>query len=136
MPVVLRKSLEKDLGALIQLAPQAQAFLDQAGVAAPAAFKIQLALEETIRNLIEHDPRSRITRIQVAIEVGAEAVTILLEDDGEPFDPRSAPPFDPAQPLESRAPNGMGVHLLRSFMDEIQYDRQGAFNQLRMVVGK
>ena len=134
MPPVLRKSLEKHLGALIGFAKEAQAFLDQAGVPAPAAFKVQLALEETIRNLIEHDPRSRITRIQVAIEAGAEAVTILLEDDGEPFDPRSAPPFDAAQPLASRAPNGMGVHLLRSLMNEIHYDRCGNFNQLRMVI--
>lgn len=136
MPPTLRKTLEKDLGELIALAPEAETFLNRAGVSGPAAFKVQLALEETIRNLIEHDPESRVKRIRVAIEVGAQAVTILLEDDGAPFDPSSAPPFDPARPLEARAPHGMGVHLLRTFMDEIHYGRQGEFNQLRLVVGK
>jgi len=134
MVEVLERSLDKSLPALIQLASEAQAFLAGAGVREPAMFKVQLALEETVRNLIEHSGASRTNRFQVRIEVGAGRVTIVLEDDGQPFDPDSAPPFDPSRPLAEREPHGMGVHLLRHFMQEIHYERLGAMNRLRMVV--
>jgi len=134
MPPVLQRSLDRSLPALIQLASEAQAFLAGAGVGESAAFKVQLALEETIRNLIEHAGVSRTGRFQVRIEVGAGRVTIVLEDDGQPFDPDSAPPYDPSRPLAEREPHGMGLRLLREFMQEIQYERLGSMNRLRMVV--
>jgi anti-sigma regulatory factor (Ser/Thr protein kinase) len=134
MPHVLQRTLDRSLPALIQLASEAQAFLAGAGVREPALFKVQLALEETIRNLIEHAGASRTGRFQVRIEVGSGRVTIVLEDDGQPFDPDSAPPYDPSRPLAKREPHGMGLHLLRHFMQEIHYERLGGMNRLRMVV--
>jgi len=70
----------------------------------------------------------------VAIRVEPERVAVTVEDDGLPFDPRTAPPFDPSQPLEARTGRGMGLHLLNQVMDEIHYERAGAGNRLRMVV--
>jgi serine/threonine-protein kinase RsbW len=134
MPFVLQKSLDKSLPALVGLAAEAQAFLTESGVREPVVFKVQLALEETVRNLIEHSADSLTDRFQVSLEVGSDQVVIVLEDDGPPFDPDSAPAFDPSQPLEARVPHGMGVHLLRHFMEEIHYERLGAKNRLRLVV--
>jgi len=134
MERVLRKSLDRNLPALIELASEVQTFLAGAGIGAPAQFKVQLGLEEAIRNLIEHGAEARTGRIEVAIEPGPGRVVIVLEDDGRPYDPRSAPAYDPSRPLAEREPNGMGVHLLRNFMEEIHYEREGAINRLRLVV--
>ena len=135
MPL-LRSSLAKTLAGLAGLASEADVFLAGAGLGGPVAFKVQLALEECIRNIIEHAGGSPETPIQVQIQAGPDRVVIVLEDDGQPFDPGSAPAFDPARELAGRAPNGMGVHLLRSLMDEIHYERLGSTNRLRLVVAR
>ena len=131
---VLRRSLAKTLPGLAGLAADAEVFLAGAGLDGPVAFKVQLALEEGIRNIIEHAGGAPECPIQVEIQAGPGRVVIVLEDDGQPFDPASAPPFDPARALAGREPNGMGVHLLRQLMDEIQYERLGSVNRLRLVV--
>jgi serine/threonine-protein kinase RsbW len=132
MTHTLQKSLDKSLSALIELAAEVQVFLTGCGVPERALFNVQLAIEETIRNLIEH---STGTAIELRIDVEHGRVTILLEDDGQAFDPATALPFDPSKPLEERTPHGMGLHLLRHFVDEIHYERLDSRNRLRLVVG-
>jgi serine/threonine-protein kinase RsbW len=131
MAHTLQKSLDKSSSALIELAAEVHAFLTGCGVSERAIFKVQLALEEAIRNLIEH---STGTAIELRIDVEHDHVIILLDDDGQPFDPTSAPSFDPSKPLQERAPHGMGLHLLRRFTDEIRYERLDSGNRLRMLV--
>jgi serine/threonine-protein kinase RsbW len=131
MTHTLQKTLNKNMSALIELAAEAQAFLTGCCVPERALFNVQLALEEAIRNLIEH---STGTAIELRIDVERDRVTILLEDDGQHFDPMTAPPFDASKPLEEREPHGMGLHLLRHFVDEIHYERRDSRNRLRMVV--
>jgi hypothetical protein len=58
----------------------------------------------------------------------------VLEDDGHPFDPRSAPAFDKHKPLEERGPRGMGIHLVRGAAEAISYDRIDGRNRLRVAV--
>jgi len=132
MALLLERTLERTLA---ELASAAQGFLDGAGVGELASFKVQLALEETIRNLIEHAHGFLTPHVQVRIEVDRGRITLDLEDDGQPFDPASAPAYDPALPLEARESHGMGVYLLRRLMEEIQYERRGRTNRLRLVIG-
>jgi len=134
MTQTLLKPLDRSLRALMELAPEVQVFLTGCGVSERAVFKVQLALEESIRNLIEHATGSLTNRIDLRIDVRPNQIVILLEDDSQPFDPQSAPPFNPTTPLEERAPQGMGLHLLHKLMDEIHYERVGCRNRLRLVV--
>jgi serine/threonine-protein kinase RsbW len=134
MTHALEKSLDRSLPALAALAAEVQADLTDCGVSKRALFKVQLALEESIRNLIEHATGPMSGPIRVRIEVDRGKIVIDLEDDGQPFDPKSAPPFNPAAPLETRSPRGMGLHLLRSLIDEMNYERLDGRNRLRMVV--
>jgi serine/threonine-protein kinase RsbW len=127
----LERSLDRSLRALIQFAAEVQNFLLACGLAQNVIFKVQLGIEETVRNLIEH---ATSNRIDLRIDVQPDHVVILVEDDGEPFDPTSAPPFDSTKPLEERTSRGMGIQLLRSLMDEAHYERVGATNRLRLVV--
>ena len=136
MALVLQRTLDKRLACLAELAAEAEDFLAGAGVAAADVFKVQLALEETVRNLILHAVGARSDQFMVRLELGAGRIELVLEDDGQPFDPRSAPPYDPSRPLEERQPNGMGVYLLQQFMDEIHYERSGELNRLRLVVAR
>jgi len=55
-----------------------------------------------------------------------------VEDDGQPFDPLAVPEPDTAKSLEERTIGGLGIHLVRKLMDNLEYKRQGERNLLIM----
>jgi anti-sigma regulatory factor (Ser/Thr protein kinase) len=132
MTALFRKTFPKSLDELIRLEPEVDAFLARQNTPAPAAFRTRLALEEIVRNLIEHSPATR--RIEVRIGVEADRVVLEIDDDGDYFDLRSAPAFDKSQPLEERRPGGMGIQLVRTLVREIDYQRIPSGNRLRLVI--
>jgi CheY-like chemotaxis protein/anti-sigma regulatory factor (Ser/Thr protein kinase) len=65
----------------------------------------------------------RERKIEVRIQLTSGAVTIAVRDEGPGFDPQSLP--DPLDPLNQDRLSGRGVMLMRSFMDEVRYNRAG-----------
>lgn len=98
-------------------------------------FQINLVLEELGLNIINHghaDPEGREIEIEIASE--AESVTVEIADDGRPFDPMTeAPAPDTESDLADRPVGGLGVHLVRTMMDEARYRREGERNRLTLV---
>ncbi len=63
-----------------------------------------------------------------------DALTIILRDHGDSFDPASVPEPDLTCDLEDRRVGGLGVYLIRQLMDEVSYERpSGAGNVLVLV---
>lgn len=58
-------------------------------------------------------------------------IAVRVEDTGKPFDPVSyIENKDMAKQAESHVPGGMGIHLVKSSMDGICYQRQDGKNVL------
>jgi serine/threonine-protein kinase RsbW len=96
---------------------------------------IDLALEEHLTNLMTYGfPDGREHVIKVRLMVGSEVV-VEVEDDGLRFDPRQMPEVDTSVPLEQRPVGGLGIHLIRRFMDQVEYETQDNRNTLRMRKG-
>ena len=97
-------------------------------------FGLALALEECGSNIVNHalrgDPRQKF---QVVIERTGTAVTIELRDRGPEFDPTQARVVEPAAGDDDRPPGGWGIQLVRHYMDEIRYAREGGENVLRLT---
>lgn len=87
-------------------------------------FCVRLALEEALTNAIRHgnklDPQKKV---YVRSTVRGKQITIEIEDEGDGFDPGAVP--DPTTPEFIGRPNGRGVLLINSFMDEITYNKKG-----------
>jgi len=66
--------------------------------------------------------------VQIEVRNGDLAATV--SDDGAPFDPLSQPPPDIHAPAEDRKVGGLGIHLLRSLMDSVEYRRADGRNRL------
>ncbi|MGC2411803.1 MAG: ATP-binding protein [Stellaceae bacterium] len=104
------------------------------GVAEDVAFKMTLAIEEAVVNVISHaftglpPPHS----IRVRLDIAALSITAEIIDNGRPFDPTSAPDPDLSLPLEARRPGGLGIHLMRGMMDRLRYHRGDGSNILRL----
>ncbi len=104
------------------------------GLADDTAFKMALALEEAVMNVISHAfadlPPPHLIRVR--LDITAESLTAEVIDNGHPFDPTAAPSPDLSLPLERRHPGGLGIHLMRTMMDRMQYLRRDGNNLLRL----
>ncbi len=79
-----------------------------------------IALREALTNAIKHgnrlDPEKKV---EVALEVGADAIDIVVEDEGGGFDPAAVE--DPLEPHNLLKTQGRGIFYMRKFMDRIEY---------------
>jgi serine/threonine-protein kinase RsbW len=66
--------------------------------------------------------------IEIEIDVGGDAMTIRMKDYGVGFDPSSVPKPD----LGTLPESGLGLFIIKSFMDEVHY-QTGAPNVLTMT---
>lgn len=125
--------LWNDTAELVRLDAFVSGYCEQHGLSPSIAMELSLVAEECFVNVVEHgfDDQAR-HQIQIAMELAMGAVIIAIEDDGVAFDPLSAPEFDPKTPIEQRRVGGLGIHLVRSLMDEVTYQRTGGKNRLRL----
>ena len=108
-----------------------EAFL-AARVSAGAAHKIMTALDEIVSNILKHGGGVQSPSIAIQVDVTAHEVTVEIADDGHPFNPLDADAPDTKLDLEAREIGGLGIHLVRSLMDEVSYRRRGEGNWLRI----
>lgn len=87
-------------------------------------FDVYVGFEEALRNAMVHgnksDPDKEVT-VETAIE--GNKVTIIVEDEGEGFDPESLP--DPTLEENLLKESGRGVYLIKHLMDEVSYQNGG-----------
>ena len=94
---------------------------------------VNLAVEEAVVNVMNYAyPEG--TRATILLEVFAdeESVRFELRDDGKPFDPTSEE-MDVENNVKNKIIGGMGIHLIRHYMDHIAYERKDGQNILTMT---
>lgn len=98
-----------------------------------------LALEEHLTNLMNYGfEDAQVHQIFIRLEMVNGGFQVEVEDDGKAFNPLEFPAPDLTLPLSERPVGGLGIHLIRSFMDELNYRREGGRNlfQMRKRVGR
>ena len=98
------------------------------------AFQVQLALDEISDNLVQHRTEAQSTYMEVALVSDEQTVTVTVVDDGIAFDPIvDAPAADVTSELKDRPVGGLGLHLIRTLLDEVNYRREDGKNVLTLV---
>lgn len=98
-------------------------------------FKLNLVLEELGVNIVNYSGATG--DIEILLASDEESVTVEISDDGRPFNPlldQDTP--DVSAPLGNRPIGGLGIHLVRSMMDEMSYSREDGKNKLAMTKRK
>lgn len=127
-------------GTLDSLAPIGAFVLEHAAAAGldrPAAYRMRLAVDEIATNIVVHgyEEAGRTGSIELAADLNQELLTIVLEDDGAPFDPTSQElPDDLDQPLEERKAGGLGIFLAIEGVDDFRYERVDGRNRNTFIV--
>lgn len=104
------------------------------GLAKETALDMRLVAEEVLTNIVKYAHGS-IDEHPVELRLSASSGSVRMEfrDDGAPFNPLEAPVPDRKPPLEGREIGGLGVHLVRSLVDDARYARDGDCNVLILM---
>ena len=110
-----------------------------AGLDKKATYELCLAVDEIATNIILHGYKEagRSGVLDVRADIENRKLTVTLEDDGEPFDPRQSKlpeNEDLLRPLEERPVGGLGLYLAFQGVDEFRYERAGGRNRNIFVV--
>lgn len=94
-----------------------------------------LALYEAVVNSSIHGYQRQPGSVEIEIQKQGADLFIFLRDSAPLFDPRSVLVPDVSLPLEARGRGGMGIHMMRHFVDELRY-RITATNQNEVILVK
>ena len=133
--VLMRKSIV--LPNDIQEVPRLNAFVaevcEAVGLSQPDIMKMKVAMEEAVVNVMNY-AYPPDTHGDVTIEAASNDVRLkfTIIDSGKPFDPTVKAEVDTTLSAKERPIGGLGIHIVRQFMDSINYERVGDLNVLTL----
>ncbi len=98
--------------------------LERLGIEESIRFDIRLAVEEAVKNSIEHGPpQGQSLPVKVFYAIQRDKIEISVEDRGEGFDMKKVP--DPRTKDNIMRGDGRGVFLIHKLMDKVAYNKKG-----------
>lgn len=96
------------------------------GFKEPEINKIELGVEEAVSNVIKHafspEENAEFHIVCERIPLGLKTV---IKDKGLPFDPTVLPAYNPDDIKDDEAGSGLGLYLMKQFMDEASFHNLG-----------
>jgi anti-sigma regulatory factor (Ser/Thr protein kinase) len=99
-------------------------------------FALRLCVEESATNVVMHgapnDADAGFVGLRVAAET--EALRLVVEDRCGAFDPLAVPAPERPTSLEDARVGGWGIHLIRQYARQIDYERRDGTNRLTLSI--
>ena len=136
MSARLHLKLEARPDELARINAAVEEFGERAAWPPKLLFRVNLVLEELGLNVMTHGQEAGASELEVIVTSDADTVAIEIVDDGPRFDPlQDAPLPDPEASLDERPVGGLGIHLVRTMMDDVSYRYENGKNRLTLVTG-
>lgn len=124
---------------LQQVLAQIAGFLEQEGCPENERRLIEISAEELFTNIVSYAygkyPGISRENGQVQVEYGVnllpegkKQVDICFKDQGKPFNPFAREDPDLTLSLEERPVGGLGIYMVKQFMDQAEYRYEKGFN--------
>lgn len=127
--------LRSDTHEIRRLADAIEYLADSLQLPQPMLFKLNLALDELITNTIAYGYAERKDgEIDIEMRRHADRVEVKLIDSADAFDPFSVAAPDTAASLEERQIGGLGIHFVRTLIDEVNYRRDDDRNVITLTL--
>ncbi len=96
--------------------------------------ELLLAVEEAYVNIVKYAcPGSSGKKITIYCYIDKNSLTLKIKDEGVSFNPLEFPEPYHAPHIEERKAGGLGIFLMRKFVDEVEYERKGKYNLLILI---
>ncbi len=94
--------------------------------------QIELAVEESIFNIISYAFPEKKGLIQLKCEVRKNSLTVIISDCGVPFNLLEHTDPDINIPVEEREVGGLGILLIKKMVDKVNYEHINNYNILTL----
>lgn len=88
--------------------------------------KIELAIDEAVSNAILYAEPEQPRQIVVQVQPGPSRFVVVLKDGGPPFPFEEKGRIVLEQQLRTPERGGLGIYIIRQFMDEVAYEYSAA----------
>ena len=127
-------TLPNDVAEVPVLAEFVEGVCEEAGMDMPTTMQLNLAIEEAVVNVMDYPyPAGEKGEVVVDAVVNDGLLQIVIRDHGTPFDPTAKGDVDTTLSAEERNIGGLGIHLIRTIMDTVSYERVGDSNVLTLT---
>ncbi len=101
--------------------------------------RLDLCLNEALANALTHGgPSVHVCPLELHLHYAESqdqhTIVLTLQDGGMAFDPTQAQVRPRARSLQDASPGGLGIQMMRSHSDDLQYHRFNNKNQLDILV--
>jgi anti-sigma regulatory factor (Ser/Thr protein kinase) len=119
---LMEKKLKREISELDEIFGFIDDFFAQRNLEDAGVFAVRLTIEELFTNLVRHN-KGGGEHILLNLDITNKTIVMSLTDfDVEPFDITQADPVDVSVPLAERTPGGLGLHLVKSYVDDLEYE--------------
>lgn len=129
--LAVRLRFRSDVGKIPVAVEQVMFVVRQSGCVLGQEIEVELALAEALSNAVEHGNRldpEKWVHVRCTCDP-EEGVSIVVRDEGQGFDPNRVP--DATTLGGIRSLRGRGILIIRSYMDEVSFEKGGTEVHLR-----
>ncbi len=109
-------------------------FAEEFGLPDAVRQSMSIVMDEMLNNIISYAYQGEVEKeIEVNFELSGRRLVTTIKDSGVPFNPFSRETPDVSESIEEREIGGLGIHMVRSLMDEFSYHRQINKNVITLV---
>ena len=132
----MRRGFRREIDALDEVFRFLEDFVDEAVIDDRTAFTINLVVEELFTNMVRHNTGGG-DQIAVSLERAGDRLHLeIVDSDVDEFDPAAVPKPAVTAGIEDRRPGGLGLHLVQTMVDELEFEYAPETRQMRVSVTK
>ncbi len=132
----MQKSFDRSLDSIADVYEFTESVLVSGDIGEALRFPVHLALEELFVNMVRYYPDND-NAIQLDVDASDGKVTVTMTDfNVDPFDVTQSRDVDIDAPLDERTPGGLGLHLIQTMVDNLQYDWEDRRSTIRFTKGE
>ncbi len=132
----MQKSFDRSIDSIADVYEFTENVLVSGNIGDELRFPVHLAMEELFVNMVNYYPDND-NAIQLDVDAENGVVTVTMTDfDVDPFDVTQSRDVDIDAPLDERTPGGLGLHLIQSMVDNLQYDWEDRRSTIRFSKGE
>ncbi len=132
----MQKSFDRSIDSIADVYEFTENVLVSGNIGEALRFPVHLAMEELFVNMVNYYPDND-NAIQLDVDAENGVVTVTMTDfDVDPFDVTQSRDVDIDAPLDERTPGGLGLHLIQSMVDNLQYDWEDRRSTIRFSKGE
>ncbi len=132
----MQKSFDRSIDSIADVYEFTENVLVSGNIGEALRFPVHLAMEELFVNMVNYYPDND-NAIQLDVDAENGVVTVTITDfDVDPFDVTQSRNVDIDAPLDERTPGGLGLHLIQSMVDNLQYDWDDRRSTIRFSKGE